>query len=68
MVYLRNTNFTKVELDFSDVPYDQKERMMQIYMKEDMKIDNHEFADAVYDIFLMSIGEAHVLSNEIFDD
>lgn len=66
MVYLRNTNFTTVELDFSGVPYDHKEKMMLIYMREDMKIDNHEFSDALYDILFTEVNNTHQTSNVMF--
>lgn len=41
--------------------------MMLIYMTEDMKIDNHEFADALYDILFMKLDPAHACNNAIFD-
>lgn len=41
--------------------------MMLIYMTEDMKIDNHEFSDALYDILFMKLDSAHTCNNAIFD-
>ena len=40
---------------------------MLIYMTDDMKIDNHEFSDALYDILFTKLDPAHSCNNAILD-
>ena len=50
LIFLRNTGFDNVVLDFSNCSYELKEEFIKEYLTTDIKVKNEELSDAVMSI------------------
>lgn len=72
LIYLRNTNFPNVQLDFSNVPFASKEKYLIKYLTEDIVYNIKEFVDTWVKLFLnykgLAIEMPSILSKQEQDD